>query len=826
MAIRPALFFLSLNAHAPSRAWAFALVLAWFAGSASAQTLLKGRVVDAQTGEGISSATVYALRNQRGAIADLDGYFQLELKLLPDSLRISSLGYLPHYLTLTISPTGELKISLQAKDSELEAVVIRPGENPAHRLVRAAIANRARNNPNRLPEYKSRSYNKLYITLDASKTHGPDSVKQARIERLTQRQHLFFWETVTERLHRKPYRVKETVVASRVSGFPGLALPLTPTDLQDLSIYEPTLKVLNVEFTSPLHPHALNLYQFLLTDTLLDGRDTVYTVEFRPQGRYSTALNGRMQLHSRTWAVASLEAAAVLPADLLLAANEVHIRQIHRPLTDSTWFPHQLWTDIGLRLPNDRDTLPLLLVARSTIDLVDLAPMLLKRDFDQYVLEVAPDAARMPDSTWERLRGMALTLQEQHTVTELDSLFGENKFFFWLFQQIDRLRTGFVQVGAVDLNLTRILGYTPVDRFRLGAGLRTNERVSRLGHVGGWVGYGFSDEQWKYGGWLTLTPFRKATPALQVGYESELNGLGDDYLAFQTARPLHERSRVNTALRSFFFEPMAYRQTWWVNASLPIAPWTTARIEGRHRDWQLAPLVGERPAFQVREALAQVRFAWREQWIKSPLGEWAIAAPYPIAEVRLTVGEQPAGPSYQKLEASLTQVLGLRRWGRMRVQGNAGSLRGTAPLPALFLFPANGRPSEVADGFTLQTLPISAARVFAARDFATAFAEWEYTNNRFPSATYSPDPIVRAAWAWGNAVQPPSSEATFIQIDDLNQGYYEIGAGINNILPAAWTRQFASLRLLGIGYYVGFDGRAGVGGRWNQAFKLEYSFRF
>ncbi len=789
--------------------------------------MLSGRIVDAQTGEAVPSATVYAQRNQRGTIADLDGFFRLELKQLPDSLRISCLGYTPQFIYLTAPTPPEFRVRMQPKASELEAVVIRPGENPAHRLIRSAIASRNRNNPNRLPQYRTRSYNKLHITFNPNRSSvGRDSITEARMEEITQQQHLFLWETVTERIHRRPDRLKETVIASRTSGLPGLALPLTPTDLQDLSVYEATLRILSTEYTSPLHPNALNLYYYVLTDTLLDDRDTLFTIEFRPQSRYANGLTGRLQLHSRTWAVASLEAKAPLPADLLLAARQVSIRQIHRPLNDSTWFPHQLWTDLGLQVPNDRDTVPLLLVARSSIDSVDLAPMLLKRDFDQYVLEVAPDAAGIPDSTWDRLRGIALTLQEKQTYHKVDSLLGSQKFFFWLFRQFDRLRTGYIQIGSLDLNLNRIIRYTPVDRFRLGVGLRTNERISRSGNIGGWVGYGFTDQEWKYGAELTLTPFQKATPALQLGYERELNGLGDDYLAFQTARPIHERTRVNTALRSFFFEPMAYRQTRWANLTLSVAPWTTARLELRQRDWQIAPLTDRLPRMEIREAVGQVRFAWREQWVKSPLGEWATAAPYPIAELRLTIGEQPNGPAYQKLEASLTQVLLLRRWGRMRLQGNAGHLTGTAPLPVLFLFPANGQSSRVSDSFTLQTLPISGQRVFAARDFATAFIEWEYVNNRFPSAAYSPDPIIRGAWAWGSSIQTTTSETQAIELAALDRGYYEVGAGVNNILPPEWTRQFASLRFFGVGYYIGLDGRLGLQGRWNQMFKLEYSFRF
>lgn len=789
-----------------------------------AQSVVSGRILDAQTGEPLPSATVYALKNQRGAIADLEGNFQLSLKQLPDTLRVSNLGYAPKFIFVSGESVG-LTVRLESKETELETVTILPGENPAHRIIRAAIANRDRNNPSKRPQYRYRSYNKLTLAIDQERARMSSPRKQASVDSLAEKMNLFLWESVTERIHRRPDRYKETVVASRTSGLPGMALPLTPTDLQDLSVYEPTMKVMGVEFISPLHPSTIKLHRFLLTDTLFDGPDTVYTIEFSPQKKSINGLTGTMRLHTRTYAVVSLEATAPMPADMVLASERIRIRQVHRPVNDSVWFPHQLWTDFRVSLPNDRDSIPMLFLARSTIDSVDLTPMLVKRDFDQYVLEVAPDAGRIPDSTWDRLRGIALTLREQRTYEYVDSL-GRTMKLYKILSQIDRLRQGYVGVGPVDLDLKRLFWYTPVDGFRLGAGFRTNEKITPYGSLAGWTGYGFGDERWKYGGALTLTPFKKANNALQVGYESELSALGDDYLGFYAARPLHERPAVNQALRSYFYEPMAYRRTSWAALFLMPAPFATLRLEARNRDWTLAPLNGEELRVEAREAVGQLRYAWRERWVKSDLGEWATGSPFPILDLRLTVGQTTDGLAYQKAEASVTQVLPLRRWGRMRVQANAGRLLGDAPFPALHYFAASGQPCGIADPLTFQTMRIVRDRPYAARDFATLFLELEYVNVRFPSAAYSPDPALRASYGWGSSAGLPRSESLPMSFQAPDRGYYEIGVAVNNILPPDWTRDFPSLRMIGVGYYIGRDGRSSHSEPWTQLFKLEYRMRF
>ena len=59
------------------------ILLAFAAQDASAQaTKVRGRVVDAVTGEGIPFAGVYFKNSTVGVSADLDGYFNLETRTM------------------------------------------------------------------------------------------------------------------------------------------------------------------------------------------------------------------------------------------------------------------------------------------------------------------------------------------------------------------------------------------------------------------------------------------------------------------------------------------------------------------------------------------------------------------------------------------------------------------------------------------------------------------------------------------------------------------------------------------------------------------------
>lgn len=88
---------------------------------------LKGRVVNAETGSGVPSATIYVALSTLKAICDQNGYFELSNITWSDfTLVASSIGYktnTQHILTNSMS--GELVISLVPDIYEIEEIAIR-----------------------------------------------------------------------------------------------------------------------------------------------------------------------------------------------------------------------------------------------------------------------------------------------------------------------------------------------------------------------------------------------------------------------------------------------------------------------------------------------------------------------------------------------------------------------------------------------------------------------------------------------------------------------------------------------------------------------------
>ena len=135
----------------------------------------RGQVLDAVTGQPLVFVNLSVIGTNVGATTDFNGRF--ELAVAPgDSVRISYVGYEDQIWIVSEANFTELR--LQVSTTTLNEVVVRPGENPAWRIIRQVLANRPLNDPSALPGYSYRSYRKTIMRVDSSSP--PEVWKQQR----------------------------------------------------------------------------------------------------------------------------------------------------------------------------------------------------------------------------------------------------------------------------------------------------------------------------------------------------------------------------------------------------------------------------------------------------------------------------------------------------------------------------------------------------------------------------------------------------------------------------------------------------------------------
>ncbi len=108
------------NSKILMKAILYSLSVLLFHFSASAQTVIKGRVVDAASGNPLSGATITVVKTKVNSVSDQQGNFTISANI-GDDMIVSNIGF----KNRTVSAKGEsLQITLEAVSSELDEVVV------------------------------------------------------------------------------------------------------------------------------------------------------------------------------------------------------------------------------------------------------------------------------------------------------------------------------------------------------------------------------------------------------------------------------------------------------------------------------------------------------------------------------------------------------------------------------------------------------------------------------------------------------------------------------------------------------------------------------
>jgi len=155
-------------------------------GSLFAQNrTITGKITDARSGEGIGFASIFFKGTTRGITSDFDGNYKVVLVEKVDSITCSYIGYFSKTKPLKQDAIQVINFQLEPSNLELDEVVIRPGENPALRIIRNAQKNAKQNDWRSLDAYNYESFTKLEVAVD----NVSESFKKRRL--FKDMQHLF-----------------------------------------------------------------------------------------------------------------------------------------------------------------------------------------------------------------------------------------------------------------------------------------------------------------------------------------------------------------------------------------------------------------------------------------------------------------------------------------------------------------------------------------------------------------------------------------------------------------------------------------------------------
>jgi len=478
-----------------------------------AQEVIKGKIVDESSNE--SLPFVHIISASAKAVSDIEGNYRLAVPSsanASDSIAFSVIGYTKKKMTIA-DLAEEPNVKLSKATLDLGVVTVVAKEDPAYAMIRKAVKNRKKNDPEQLPKFRYHSYNKAYIDIDRS----DEEIKRELDSTNFAKAHFMMLESATEVTFEQPNKINEKVLANQITGFSNPLFSLQSNSFQPFSSYSPYLTFIAIDFLNPISPNSENRYLFQLKDSLDTPEGMAYLIAFEPRKNASgNLLEGSLSLDAEDWALVTIQAKNTGKHNL--AGFE--IRQQYEK-TKGHWFPKQSSSHYDMQDPE----MPMFVVSNTYIDSVEF-----EFEAERYGIaniEMTEGANKKSNEEWDPYRQVDLSEEESNTYKVYDTLDTKIlKAFDWTMSQSASLARGRFTVGKADILLPRILGFNQYEGLRLGLGLATNDKLIKWVSPEAYFAYGFRDEEIKYGGGLRFRIQPKRELELYLGYENDVDEPG------------------------------------------------------------------------------------------------------------------------------------------------------------------------------------------------------------------------------------------------------------------------------------------------------------
>jgi hypothetical protein len=436
-------------------------------------------------------------------------------------------------------------------------------------------------------------------------------------------------------------------------------------------------------------------------------------------------------------------------------------------------------------------------VTRSYIKDIVLDTVLKKRDFGRVEVEIADNASKQNDSIWNKYRNDTLSTKEKKTYKVIDSI-GKASHLDRKLQWFESLATGKLRMGWADLDLNRIIDYNGYEGFRLGAGMHTNDEISKFVSVGGYGAYGFNDQAFKYGGDIGFLFNPYSHLKLDFAYKNDVIEAGgvsfynDDHLLSSEAYHeyfVNNMDKIEEKKVSLSFDALRYFQ-FNVFGDEQLRTVTNSYRYG-YADNGAAALFNQ---FNFTEVGLNIRFAYGEKFLKSPLGMISLGTNYPIVWVNITHGFNNllnGQFDYMKYDLKVSKVFHIPQLGSFSITGLAGYVNGNVPYTMLYNGNACYEQFTLAVDNSFETMRLNE---FLSSEYGNIFLSHDFESFLFRAGNFRPHLKLVTHIGWGMLDNAANHFNFPTPIKTMNKGYYESGIELNNLLTVSFMQ-------LGVGSY-------------------------
>ena len=672
------------------------------ASGSFAQYTLKGKVIDAETGDPIAFASVFLKGKTSGTTTDFEGNYFFKTSSIGDSLSVSYLGYTTQSKVLTQNPEQTLNFQLWPVAFELGTFVFEAGENPAFEVIRQAVAKRDEYDKRKLDAYQTKNYTKIEIDIDnlseefnqrksvRSVTAVLDSIRQLTNEEGEKILPVFFSETVSSFYYRNnPELRKEVIEKTKVTGVGitdgSTTSQITGSVFQEYNFYSNWLQILNKDFISPIADGWKTYYDYDLLEDVLVGQDSCYKLQVYPRREQDLAFTGTIWIKKSDYSIKQVDLTIPKAANLNFV-ERIKIQQELVATTAGALMPSK--TRVLLKIGQLTDNSAGLLAKFYTAtDSIVVNQALETAFFDQAVV-LKPDFNQVSADYWKARRPDPLSEEELAVLQMVDTLKRIPIIRFYS-ESLKFFATGYLPVKKLDLGpWTEFGNYNNVEGLRFGFGMRTNYSFSNRFLVEGYGAYGTKDQRWKYKFASTWILSRKHWTTLGVRVGRELDQVGLEMENLEGNSIFLAASRFGTLRRPFVSTNQRITfQREFFKGFLVTSSLNKSQFDPLFEFYYLEKEGGvPQTSFQATEIRAGIRYGRDEVILINDNTRASLGSiKWPIVELNYTKGIPSLGANlnYTKLNFYVYHRINLGLLGVGRYEIDAGKIWGEVPYPLL-----------------------------------------------------------------------------------------------------------------------------------------------
>lgn len=689
---------------------------------ATEKTIVRGKVVDALTGEPIPFASVSLKGTTVGTLTDKTGKYLIETKVQATTISFSFIGYQTETRKIKPGADQTFNISMKISSITLDEVTVKPEKknyrnknNPAVDIIENVIDRKSLNRQGGYSFLQYEKYEKIQFALSNISEKfqernldgkfgfvfdNIDTTKRIGNNILP----VFLKETLSSHYYRKePIEIKDiiraekTVDLDRYFNNKGVAAYLNYL-YQNIDIYNNEILFLTNKFLSPIASTAPAFYRYYIIDTLNVNDIKCIRLFFEARNKADFLFHGNLYITMDScYAVRKIDMG--INKDINIDwVQDIVITQDFDRFGQQSWLlsKEEISVDLGIV----QNTMGL--YGQRTIYYRDYK---LNEPIDDEIFKgperiERTDSAANSSSYWEANRFVPLNKAEREIYHTIDTL-QQMPAFRRRMDLIMMLTVGFLNLGKVEIGpVGSFYSYNSIEGSRFRFGGRTTPELNKKLIFDGYLAYGTKDKIFKYNAGISysFTPrtiYQFPVKALFMSYQKDTKIPGAEFqfvlpdnILFSFKRGVNDKLFLNNTFKIDYLSEFENHFSYRLGYSFT-RQYTAGNLYFKTDEYSSTS--GEISYIDIPEVYVNLRYARNESFFQGKIYRTIYPGKYPVIQLKIAGGSGIINNDfdYLRLQLNISKRYYVSIAGYTDVTFEAGKIFGKVAYPILFIHNAN-----------------------------------------------------------------------------------------------------------------------------------------